>query len=105
MGSQPVSERQDPGLDLFQNSLISAGVLAIGIFNIPVFDIGEGSENAIPRGAGQVDDEVGVIESFAGDGLGGDAVESIAIGEESLLREFRNAAESVKPRAGGIENI
>jgi len=80
-------------------------VFAIGIFNIPVFDIGEAREDPVAGFAGQVDDEVGVFQGFEAERFGGESFYGIAVGEKRFFREGRKAAKRVEARAGRFHEI
>ena len=62
IGSEPAGERQDPGFDLLQNSLISSRVLAVRIFDFPFLDVGKAAKDAVVRYARHIDDEIGFVE-------------------------------------------
>ncbi len=79
--------------------------MAIGIFNIPVFDVGECSEDALEGNTGKVNDEVGIIKRIASERLGRDVVDRITVGEERLFGELRDVAEGIEAGARGIEDV
>jgi hypothetical protein len=104
-GSELAGKQNDPGFDLFQNSLISGGVFAIGIFNIPIFHIDAVCEKQVAELAGQIDDEVGVVHGFEADRLGREAIGRIPVGEKCLLCELNDASKGMEAGAGGFDEV
>ncbi len=96
LSTQPGGQQQNPGFDLFENSLISGRVFAIGIFDIPLFDLRVRFRRevieTVERRARKIDDEVRVPESFRGEGFGLQMVNRVAIGQKRLLGEWSDAA-------------
>ena len=113
--AEACSKQKHARLDLFQDSLISGGVFAIGICDAPVFD-GRGKmsapggvendvELARQRLTGKVDDEVGVFHGVAAERLGRKAFDGIAVGEKSLLGGFGDVAEREETGAGRFNDV
>jgi hypothetical protein len=95
----------DTGGDVFESFLIDLWRSAEGIGDIPVFDIvGIGKEGVGAR-AGEIDDQVGVIPSFARDGFRRKGFGGVAVGVESVEGGGRDVAQREKAGAGGIENV
>jgi len=85
--------------------LIDFGLAANGIRDIPVLDFLGMPEKGAAALSAEIDDQVGVIPSFARNGLGGKTLKGIAVVLEGLLRGRRDIAKGEKACARGFDDV
>lgn len=105
IGSKPVGKGQDPGFDVHENSLIRGGFLGIGIFDLPLLDLGKVAEDALGWETRHVDDEIGIVEEFAAKRLRRELVGGIAVGKKGLRGALHDVAEWIEARARGFDDV
>ena len=95
----------DTGGNVIEGLLIELGGGAIGIGDVPIFYFVGVMEERVGARAAKIDDQVGGIPGFAGDGFGGERFGGVAVGLQSLGSGGRDIAEGEKSGAGGVQDV